>query len=148
MKPRRVVHFYPKAFGSAVVGLPWQLAELVATIENVHPGLRWYVADAQTIGPFPLSHREPRATLAGDSDALIRAIARVEQFESGVFAGVPGELDHPAFRSGGLWTEDEEKADLGDAIVEIRAFDTSCWSVGTNDAEILSSVVRRFSEAG
>ncbi|MFO0591156.1 MAG: hypothetical protein U0441_26660 [Polyangiaceae bacterium] len=76
--------------------------------------------------------------------ALAHAVAEVEQFESGVFVGVPGELNDPAFRSGGLWTEDEDAADLGDAVVEVRAFDWTYWSVATNNADILSSVLRRF----
>jgi hypothetical protein len=60
--------------------------------------------------------------LVGDTQALIRAALNVEQFESGVFVGVRHSLEQPAFRTGGLWTEDEDAADLGDAIVEVRAF--------------------------
>ena len=47
------------------------------------------------------------------------------QFESGVLSGVPRTVGRPVFRAGGVWTEDEEASDLGDSVVEIRAFDTT-----------------------
>ncbi len=50
-----------------------------------------------------------------------------------VFVGVSPTTTEPRFRAGGLWTGDSETADLGDALIELRAFDTSYWSVAIAD---------------
>jgi hypothetical protein len=75
---------------------------------------------------------------------LVRIAGAVEQYESGVFTGVPDGAVNPEFRAGGLWTEDEEAADLGDAIVELRAFDTTYVSLATIDEVIANHVINAF----
>lgn len=148
MRPRETIHLGPAAFSEETSCVGRQLAELLRAIEELHPNLKWYAADVQTIGPFPPLRRDPVPTLMGDTEAMIQAVRRVEQFESGVFAGVPRSVDRPEFRSGGLWTEDEDAADLGDAIVEVRAFDTSYWFVATTDTELADGILGRFAAAG
>ena len=125
--------------------MPWeQLVRLLRLIHALRLDLKWYVADVQTIGPFPVHRREATPILIGDTGALIEVAQRVNQFESGVFAGVPSSIDQPTFRAGGLWTEDEEAADLGDAVVEVRAFDTSYWSIATADANLARTILKRL----
>lgn len=144
MRPRVVIHLDPTAFGGEPVCLGRQLAELLRAIETVHPELRWYGGDIQAIGPRSMSARKPTPVLLGSTEALVQAARAVEQFESGVFVGVSGSVSCPVFRAGGLWTEDEEDADLGDALIEVRAFDTSYWSIGTTDAKVVSQIGERF----
>jgi hypothetical protein len=144
MRPRDMVRLQASAFHGAMSCLGEQLVALLHTIQELRPGLKWYVADAQTIGPSPVPRREPTPVLIGDTRALIEAAQRVEQFESGVFAGVPSAIAQPAFRAAGLWTEDEEDADLGDAAVEVRAFDTSYWSIATADPNLARIIRERL----
>lgn len=106
MRPREIARLEPAAFESVLCCLGPQLVVMLQRIEELRPGLTWYVADAET----------------------------------GVFAGVPSSIAQPAFRAGGLWTEDEEAADLGDAVVELRAFDTSFWSIATAAPELATSI--------
>lgn len=146
MLPREIVHLGPEAFGSETSCLGEQLVRLLQVIQELHPELKWYVADVQTIGLPLSSRREPVPSLFGDTEALLQEVRKVEQFESGVFIGVPHSLDRPAFRNGGLWTEDEEAADLGDAVVEVRAFDTSYWLIATADTQLARHVLERFPE--
>jgi hypothetical protein len=147
MRPGDVVRLPPAAFGSVMSCLGEQLVVMLQMIQELHPGLEWYIADAHTVGPPPVPRREPTPILVGDTTALIEAAQRVEQFESGVFAGVPGAIAQPAFRAGGLWTEDEEAADLGDAAVEVRAFDTSHWSIATADPNFANMIRERLEQA-
>lgn len=144
MRPREVIDLGPPDFGDATACLGRQLVELLCAIDAVSPGLRWYGADVETIGPFPIPQREPVPSLVGDTPTLVRAARFVEQFKSGVFVGVPDLAGAPTFRNGGLWTEDEADADLGDATFEVRAFDTSYWSVGTADAGLAARIRERF----
>lgn len=78
----------------------------------------------------------------GNADALIEFSLKVDQFISGVFAGVPKEIDAPRFRDGGLWSEDhgEDAADLGDSVIEIRAFDTSWIEIASHDGDVIASL--------
>lgn len=70
MVPHDVVHLGTAAFHATVVGLPWQLGELLTLIEEVRPGLKWYVADVQAVGTFPLPRGEKRPTWVGDAKPL------------------------------------------------------------------------------
>lgn len=148
MQPRDVVRLGPEVFRSNVSCLGQQLVELLHVIRGFWPDLNWYIADVQAINALPLPPRDPIPMLVGDTDKLIHIAQRVDQFESGVFVGIRSDADRPAFRPGGLWTEDEETADLGDAVLEIRAFDTSYWSIATSDANLATTVRRRLSEMG
>lgn len=110
-----------------------QVAAVVAAIEAAMPGLIWYAADVQCLGSSFLPRRDPIPARVGDGATMIRAAELVDQFESGVFVGIRPGRTNPGFRDGGLWTEDDELADLGDSVVEIRAFDMTYISVASRD---------------
>src|SRR4051812_35084544 len=116
MQPCQIIRLGPQVFHTVTACLGWQLTEVLRAIAEVRTDLLWHVADVQAVGPSPTHHREPSPSAIGDTVALIQAVANVSQFESGVFVGVPSQVVRPTFRPGGLWTEDDEDADLGDAI--------------------------------
>jgi len=89
-----------------------------------------------------LPNHNPTPATIGDSADAVGKVAAVDQFESGVFMGVRPSRTPPQFRDGGVWTEDEEMADLGDAIVEVRAFDTTYVSVASTDHAIRRRLAR------
>lgn len=143
MQPVQVIQIHPSAFGSPTSCLGVQLVKILRVIGSFPVDLHWHVADVQAVGQFPFA-RQPLPRLIGPTDALIEAATMVDQFESGVFAGVPSSNATPSFRSGGLWTEDEDDADLGDAMVEVRAFDTAYWLVSPADIALADLVRKRF----
>lgn len=128
-------------FGSTAAScLGWHIAEVVRAVSAARPSLTWYVADIQTSGyQFPVGGQAIPSFIGG-ADTLVTMALRVDQFESGVFVGVPDNILYPQFREGGLWTEDDELADLGDALIEIRAFDTTFISVVSNDEALLVAI--------
>lgn len=146
MRPRDIVRLEPEVFRGTVSCLGEQLVTVLRTIQELRLDLKWYVADVQTVGPFPVPRRQPTPIFIGDTRDLVQAAQRVDQFESGVFAGVPLSIEQPAFRAGGLWTEDEEAADLGDAAVELRAFDTSYWWIATAAPDLAKAIVKRLGQ--
>jgi hypothetical protein len=104
----------------------------------------WYAADVTASdAPFPGEHGG-QPVRVGDSEQVIARARAVGQFQSGVFAGVPAAVPSPWFRSGGLWTDDPEGADIGDAIVEIRAFDATYLDVATRDVALVYALADRF----
>jgi len=144
-KPKYMFQCGPAAFPEAPVRcLGTQVSAVVAAVSAVRPDLVWYAADVVVPGPSPFARGDGVPRRIGDSAALTRAAEAVHQFEWGIFAGVEPECGEPRFRAAELWTEDEEDADLGDAVVEVRSFDTDYISVGTSDPAILDEVMRRF----
>ncbi len=137
-QPRHIIHLGPETFHHEAACQGKQLVQLLRLIHHVHPRLTWYVADVQNTGYQLLQRRQSTPASIGDTAALIVAVTDVDQFESGVFVGIPENIAEPKFRDGGLWTEDDDFADLGDAIVEIRAFDTAYWLIATVDAEVMT----------
>lgn len=133
------MHLPPMLFDDSAACLGKQLKALVQVVSQIHPRLIWYAADVQTTGYQIVSRCEPTPMKIGDTATLIKAVAKIDQFESGVIAGIPDNIETPRFRNGGLWTEDneDEAIDLGDALVEIRAFDTSYWAVLFLNADLL-----------
>jgi hypothetical protein len=146
MRPSDIISVDPAAFRSETSCLGDQLVRLLHAVRAARPDIKWYVADVQTVGPSPVARRQPEPVLIGATESLIQVAQRVEQFESGVFAGVSSTIEQPAFRCGGLWTDDEAYADLGDAIIEIRAFDMSYWSIATSDADLTNRILVRLEE--
>ena len=143
MKPTRVLHIPAASFATPVVCLGSQVATILASIDKVVPHLSWYAADVECTGGR-FGRRTQTAVRVGGADALMDEVLRVHQFMSGVFVGVPPELAEPRFREGGLWTDDDEGADLGDAVVEVRAFDTTYISVASTNEALLRSLESAF----
>jgi hypothetical protein len=106
------------------------------------PDLCWYVADVQATGHQIPEWQTSSPTRITDVADMLQLIEKIDQFEGGVFVGVPIAIVEPSFREGGLWTEDEEFADLGDAVIEIRAFDTSYVTVASTDAQVVRRIER------
>lgn len=114
-----------------------QVAMLVRAVAEVAPGLTWYASDVLAPGvPFWSQFRGATPGLVGLAADVAREAEVVPQFESGVLVGVPDRVTQPRFRDGGVWTEDEEGADLGNGVVEIRAFDTKYILVTTTLSKV------------
>ena len=125
MRATHVLRLDRHAFEDATtLCLGVQISAVVAAVGEVEPTLVWYAADVQVIGPSFVAGRHSTPILVGDNATAVSVMSEVDQFESGVLVGVPCECSAPIFRQGGLLTEDDELADLGDAIVQVRAFDT------------------------
>jgi hypothetical protein len=144
MKPSGAVRLRLKEFpGSSTVCQGWQLANALAAVVSVAPDLSWYAAHVTSIGQSWNIEATHPAKIGQVTD-LIEVARAVPQFGGGVFVGVPGGCTAPRFREGGLWTEDAPDADLGDGIVEVRAFDTTFIEVLSADAAILNGVARHY----
>lgn len=143
MLPRHVLHLSSDVFNAQCACLGGQIAEVAAKVSEFVPDLKWYIADVEYVG-LPLFERSPTPFVVGDVDAFVRFSMRVDQFTSGVFVGVPAHIAAPQFREGGLWTEDEDASDLGDAVVEIRAFDWSYVSVAFMDNALFTFMNAEF----
>ena len=141
MKPSRLLRFeHFGAFNEQARCTGRQVAAIIQLVQDQRPDIVWYAADVQVIGPPLVARRQPEPVRLGDSATTLRAVEAVDQFESGVLAGVPAEIPDPHFRAGGLWTEDDDASDLGDSIVEIRAFDTTCLIIATADNAIANRI--------
>ncbi len=106
-----------------------QLSRLVCSLERELGPLNWFVSDVRPGSKFEL--REDRnPTKFGTTDSLAVAAENVLQFESGVFLAVPATIACPRLRSE-ILTDDPTNVDLGDAVVEIRAFDSTFFEIIT-----------------
>ena len=142
MQPAAVSHLRAADFGDATACLGKQVSKIIRKAVQILPDLCWYIADVQTTGLQVPEWQAPSPTRIADTAEMLQLIEKVDQFEAGVFAGVPITIVEPNFREGGLWTEDEEFADLGDAILEIRTFDTSYLTVASTDALLVRRIER------
>lgn len=146
-KSVHTIYIRSKSFQSSVICEGVQIAEIVREIDALLPSLAWYVADIEFYDYLDDQHpRDPKPVAIGDANALIEFSRSVSQFLSGVFAGVPRGIETPRFRDGGLWSEDtgEEVEDLGDSVIEVRAFDTSWIEVTSRDRDVIGALRDRF----
>jgi hypothetical protein len=117
--------------GRNVCCLGSQLAQIVAAVEKYLGVVNWYAADVEVVGPSSLAQGST-SEFVGGSDKLISVAGGIDQFLRGVFLAVSAEKAKPKFREF-IDTEDPVDVDLGDALVEIRAFDTTFFEILTPD---------------
>ncbi|MEY3209608.1 MAG: hypothetical protein RIT28_89 [Pseudomonadota bacterium] len=126
------------------IGLGEQLARLVAAVHAVRPELVWHFADVDAQGgPFPKVPSKTPETL-GEGTLLMLSALKVQRFRSAVFVGVPPEVEAPRFRPGGLFADDLDLSDLGDAIVEIRVLDTAIITVTSPEGQLVEPLQEVF----
>jgi hypothetical protein len=119
-----------------------QLARIVTALIDQLGDLTWYGADIEIYGVSNLSKGDlPR--LIGNTNRFLKEIQTIDQFLRGVFLGVGGSNANPRFREN-MDTEDPVDVDLGDAVVEIRAFDTTFFEIITRDKNLAATLVDNF----
>lgn len=128
--------------GGHICCLGSQLASIVSVLGQSLGDVVWYAADVDSIGVvLPICKQSP--CLIGHSNRLIELVEHIDQFLRGVFLAVDPQKTNPQFRSD-IDTEDSIEADLGDALVEIRAFDTTFFEILTNKEQIGAVLAKTF----
>jgi hypothetical protein len=121
--------------------------QLVAILETIQPylnGVIWYASDvlATTKPPFILDYKKFTPKRVGATTDMITVSHQVDQFLSGVFFALPNDEGDQLNEEYG--TEDEEFRDMRDAVLEIRAFDTSYFEIYANDFDLIHKISRGF----
>ena len=120
--------------GRHVCCLGSQLARIVTSLMGQLADVSWYIADVEVIGTSRLAQGQT-PQFVGQSHQFVALVQDVDQFLRGVFLAVRGGRLQPHFRER-IDTEDPVNVDLGDALVEIRAFDTTYFELLTMDSAI------------
>lgn len=107
-----------------------QLRELLVQVEPWVRSCEWYILDVMANNSIDLLTYDTRGQQTLSGEALRDVCARVDQFLSGIFLAVPSGLSQPKLQLD-VVTEDEPSSDIGDALLEIRAFDTSYFEIYT-----------------
>jgi hypothetical protein len=108
------------SFGEQVACAGDQVAEVVTLIEAALGPVAWTYFDLRAIGAVKL----PKGNLWTTEEARLFCES-VQQFESLVLFAIPfGSKAPPRLRRDPR-TDDDPRADLGDAVAEVRAFDTT-----------------------
>lgn len=121
-----------------------QIALIIEAFGEIVQQCSWFVSDIddQIDGPrlFPENVKIP--ALIGGRDEIVRFLRRVSQFVWAVFLAVP--VDSLPVQWGEIGAEDVLFRDIGGAIVEIRAFDSSFIQIYARDAAVLEPIIARF----
>ena len=112
-----------------------QLREVLRQISSWVEGCVWHISDVKTNNSVESLASSELEKQRLSTESLNELCSKVDQFLSGIFLAVPAKIDKPQLNTGFL-TEDEPTSDLGDAILEIRAFDTSYFELYTADYEL------------
>ncbi|MBI1927087.1 hypothetical protein HYR99_22945 [Candidatus Poribacteria bacterium] len=121
-----------------------QLISILKVLENQLSECSWYVADISTNHPLPVifqTNTEP--TRLGNTATVITACQQCDQFLTGIFLAVPDIVTHPRW-SRIFETLDEPFGDVGPAVLEIRAFDTTFFEIYSSDKERLQTLCDKF----
>ena len=78
----------------------------------------------------------------GNTRDLIAICQHVDQFLSGVFFAFTKDVGDQLNEE--FETEDESFRDIGDAVLEIRAFDTTYFRIYTNDYDLVHKIAEKF----
>ena len=116
--------------GGRLCCLGSQLASLINIISGELGEIHWYAADVEA-NSFTQLPEGRTLELVGNSQVLIDLALRVNQFNRGVFVCY-GSRDSTIYARDWIDTEDPCDMDLGNSILEIRAFDVSFFEILTN----------------
>ena len=121
-----------------------QLISILKVLENPLAECSWYVVDISTNHPLPGIFKALHEPIRlGNTSTLIKACKRCDQFLTGIFLAVPDRVKHPTW-SRIFDTLDEPFGDLGPAVLEIRAFDTTYFEIYSSDTESVQMLCDRF----
>jgi len=123
-------------------------AHLVKLIKLIQPRLpicNWYAADVSAYN-LPIEFSSDHIpVLIGNTEVFVKTVGLVEQFLSGIFWAVPSSIKCPKFRED-IETLSDPFLDLGSAVVEIRAFDTSYFEIYSADERVLQCLSELFAD--
>jgi hypothetical protein len=120
-----------------------QLASVVGAISELLPVVAWFASDVRAVGRWSLGAQGPNPVRLPARE-LVFELRNLSQLEAGVFLAVPAIGNEPRFREAGVWTEDPLGSELGDAVAEVRAFDTSWIDVTLRLPLTATSLVSRL----
>ncbi len=123
-----------------------QLKEILEFIE-LYPSMRettWYAADldASPIAECIRDFSDIFPKKVGSTRDLIVICQNIDQFLSGVFFAL--NKDMQVHSDSTVETEDQLFRDIGNAILEIRAFDTTCFEIYMNDYGLAKKIEKKF----
>ncbi len=123
-----------------------QLLDILIVLSDYTKDLTWYAADVDAVGYLAtrLNLQAPLPQLIGTLRRMMQLSLAVDQFYSGVFFATTLSCDVAPTTE--LYTEDEEFRKIANSILEIRAFDTSFFEIYTSDKNIVTALVKRYSE--
>ena len=117
-----------------------ELIEFYPTIKNAI----WYASDLDS-SPIPdciINFTKFIPEKIGNTRNLITICQNVNQFLSGVFLAFSRDVGDRL--NEGFETEDKAFRDIGDAVLEIRAFDTTFFEIYTNDYDLVHKIAEKF----
>lgn len=121
-----------------------QLVTILSAVQKWYDKCLWYGSDIELIplNPDFKAFVELQIHRVGTTQDLMRLASAVEQFLSGVFVAFPDDLNAKDIE---LATEDERFREISNAVVEIRAFDTSYFEVYSKDRQLIFYLADLFS---
>ena len=122
-----------------------QLLEILLVIEKKTKNCDWYIADIDmsTIHDLPLpSIPDGKPLYLGNITKLKNMCKSVNQFYSGIFFAIPKGMEADSSRC--FDTEEPPTSNLGNAILELRAFDTSYFDVYCSQLDIIQLLHKYF----
>ena len=145
MRPLALVRISGACFDEEVCCTEEQLIRILRAIEEVTAPLYWHVADLSTLEPVirdaGLDGGHP--ILVGSIVDMKRLVRGSAQLLSGVFLATTVCAPDAEF-AGEFRTEDEPFRDIGRALLEIRAFDTSYFEIYGTNVDVVEELGQRF----
>jgi hypothetical protein len=123
----------------------FQMTKVLQIIKEDLLNCIWYCGDISTnCNIFDDSSKSRKEYFKlEDTEQLMKFAMQIDQFLSGVFLAIPKSICHPNLEYN-FDTERESTTDLGDAILEIRAFDTSFFEFYSSRTEITERLTEYF----
>lgn len=139
-KPKGVIRLTgQQVSGEEVSCTGAQLVKLLQVLKVSGDNFHWFAADISTndnfIPSFLINGYQP--FYVGTTEKLIQASSQINQYFSGIFLAVSQKVKAPIWGVRSFETEDEPTDALGDAILEIRAFDTTYFEIYSSDLSVL-----------
>lgn len=148
-EPKYLIELNKEAFPhDEFLCLGSQLKSIVKTLSELIEPHIWFGADVDAFSPVPqkLGINSFQLRKIGDDHSLVNLCENIEQFLSGVFIAVKEKNQN--FKCSELLagTEDEpfRALNLDGILIEIRAFDTSCFEAYSDNLILIENLSKIY----
>jgi hypothetical protein len=132
-----------------VVCLGTQLISIVKSIKDFLPQNVWYGADIDAVGKGARKYNLNgiKLNVIGSDSEFIEYCSEIEQFMCGEFLCINGSSLSRNIQNVELETEDEpfRSIECDGILIEIRAFDTTCFEIYSEDFDLINKISKTYS---
>lgn len=122
----------------------YQLKNILCILESFTKDFNWYVTDVLTNTGYVKDLPIDNLNFVGSTKKLKSIAANIEQFDSGIFIAASKTFNIDKYKLKRFDTDSDPEMHIPEALIEIRAFETTFFEIYTYDQSVIDKLMKEF----